>query len=115
MILTGYSFANNRYPHASTAGATIEDPEAIIVSGTTSQQRDAVLANFAKYGNRIGESTTWDAKTRTRPNINIVRPRHPAPEQHGSNAGRFQRLRPIQASLAPRSAQSELVSFHPGR
>ena len=58
MILTGYTFANDRYPRASTAAVGIEDPEAIIVSGTISQQRDAVLANFAKYGNRIEESTT---------------------------------------------------------
>ena len=58
MMVTGYSFDNNRYTHASTAGSTTEDPEAIMVSGTTSQQRDAVLANFAKYGKRAGESAS---------------------------------------------------------
>ena len=115
MILTGYSFANDRYPHECAAAIGIEDPEAIIVSGTISQQRDAVLANFAKYGNRIGESTTWDAKTRRRSDITIARPRYPTPEQHGPSAARSQRLRPIQESSASRSAQSGLVSFHAGR
>lgn len=56
MVLTGYSFGKDRYAHLSTMDAITEDPETIIVSGTVSQQRDAVLANFAKYGNRIGES-----------------------------------------------------------
>jgi hypothetical protein len=60
MMLTGYSFVSDRYADASTIGANTEDPEAIIVSGTTAQQRDAVLTNFAKYGNRIG---TLNVKT----------------------------------------------------
>lgn len=46
-------------PFASvpTMGASTEDPEAVIVSGTISQQRDAVLANFARYGNRTVHRT----------------------------------------------------------
>jgi hypothetical protein len=58
MMLTGYSFVSDRYACVPTMGASPEDPEAIIVSGTISQQRDAVLSNFAKYGNRTGESVS---------------------------------------------------------
>jgi hypothetical protein len=63
MMLTGYSFVSDRYADVSTIGASTEDPEAIIVSGTTAQQRDAALTNFTKYGTGIGESTTLNAKT----------------------------------------------------
>ena len=63
MMLTGYSFLSGRCAYVSTIGANMEDPEAILVSGTTAQQRDAVLTNFARYGNRIGESTTLNVKT----------------------------------------------------
>ena len=55
MIVTGYSFVN-RYAYVPTMRSSTEDPEAIIISGTISQQRDAVLGNFAKYGNRTDES-----------------------------------------------------------
>ena len=44
------------FTYMPTMGAGTEDPEAVIVSGTISQQRDAVLANFAKYGNRTRKS-----------------------------------------------------------
>ena len=57
MMLT-YSFDNDCQAHASAASTSTEDPEAIIVTGTASQQRDAVLANFAKYSNRTGESVS---------------------------------------------------------
>lgn len=57
MILSGYSFYKLR-ARASAASVSTEDPETIIVSGTTSQQRDAVLANFAKYGNTWSESVS---------------------------------------------------------
>jgi hypothetical protein len=57
MMLTGYIFVS-RYTYVPTMGASTEDPEAIIVSGTISQQRDAVLANFAKYGNWTDESVS---------------------------------------------------------
>ena len=78
MMLAGYSFVSDRYAYGPTMGASTEAPETIIVSGTTSQQRDAVLANFAKYGNRMGESTTCDVKTHPRPNITIVLPGLPS-------------------------------------
>ena len=55
MMLAGYSIGSDRYTYASTAGGNAEDPELIIVTGTTAQRRDAVLANFAKYGNRMDE------------------------------------------------------------
>lgn len=56
MMVIGYGFDIDCRAPASTQGAHTEDPETIVVSGTASQQRDAVLANFAKYGNRLGES-----------------------------------------------------------
>lgn len=46
------------FAYMPTMGASTEDPEAVIVSGTISQQRDAVLANFARYGNRTGKSVS---------------------------------------------------------
>jgi len=57
-MMLAYSFDNDCHAHASAASTSTEDPEAIIVTGTASQQRDAVLANFAKYGNRTGESVS---------------------------------------------------------
>lgn len=58
MMLTGYSLVSDRYADMSTMRVSTEDPEAIIVSGTISQQRAAVLANFVKYGNSAGESAS---------------------------------------------------------
>jgi hypothetical protein len=49
----GYIVAVECCANCSRISPTAEDQSSIVVSGDVDQQRDAVLANFAKYGNRL--------------------------------------------------------------
>jgi hypothetical protein len=51
--VVGYIVAVDCYAHFSRISFTTEDQDSIVVSGDVDQQRDAVLANFAEYGNRL--------------------------------------------------------------
>jgi hypothetical protein len=46
------------YADSSRVSSTVEDQDSIVVSGDVDQQRDAVLANFARYNNSLGPRKT---------------------------------------------------------
>lgn len=53
MCSAGYIVAVECYANSSTISSTVENQDAIIVSGDIGQQRDAVLTNFARYNKRL--------------------------------------------------------------
>jgi hypothetical protein len=55
LALNGYVLKGDRSADSLRMNLTAEDQEAIVATGSLRQQRDAVLANFARYGNRNGE------------------------------------------------------------
>jgi hypothetical protein len=48
-----YIVAVECYADSSRVSSTVEDQDSIVVSGDVDQQRDAVLANFARYNNSL--------------------------------------------------------------
>jgi hypothetical protein len=53
-----YIIAVECYADSSGASSTVEDRDSIVVSGDVDQQRDAVLANFARYNNNLETTQT---------------------------------------------------------
>jgi hypothetical protein len=64
----GYIAIVECYPNSSRTGSTVEDQDSIVVSGDVDQQRDAVLANFVKYGNKLRASKNRRDDTGNDPN-----------------------------------------------
>src|SRR5689334_51814 len=53
-----YIVAVECYADSSKVTSTVEDQDSIVVSGDVDQQRDAVLANFARYNNNLETTQT---------------------------------------------------------